>query len=155
MATAVATKTATNGDVVQISPAVLTRIAELAADAPREQATLGDLLARIMDCETIDQAATLFDGMDNSKDVAGRELMFDSFILRESSYDNDSSLPFYMTVFARDYKTQEPVTFNTGATTVMITLLQGHKHGWFPFTGRIELKQLDNGNTACNLVFSK
>lgn len=140
--------------VSTIQPAVLQRIAKLAADAPRGDGDLGALLERIMDCETIDEAAHIWDGLDNTADVANVPLMIESFILRESRYnESENALPFYATVYGKNRLNNDEVVFNTGAATVLITLLTGFKRNWFPFTAHIELKDLANGYTAANLVF--
>lgn len=136
-----------------IAPEVIGKVADLLRDAPMLQGDRSSLLNRIMECQTLDDAATLFSGLDSTKDVVGLPLMIHSFALSPSDYDAVGSLPFYATVFAEDRTRTVDVTFNTGSTSIVVTLLTGWRREWFPFTAHIEAKSLANGYTAYNLRF--
>lgn len=137
----------------EIAPSVLARIADYMSDAPILSGTMSDMLTRVMDCETLEDAATLFSGLDSTEDVAGVPLMIRSFALNESSFDNPAALPFYALVFATNRDTGAEIQFNTGSTSILVTLLTAHRREWFPFTAHIVAVPLDDGNTAYNMVF--
>ena len=144
-----------------LSPAVMvrTRISELLADAPMDTGEdgLANLLIRLSNAETIEDAAAVFSKMDNSITVADVPLMVTGFVLRESEYGGE--LPFYATVFATHRNTGAEITFNVGATAMVMTLLVANRRGWFPFTAHVERKKLskpaDDGSTriVSNLIF--
>lgn len=149
-----ALKVRETGAALDIS--VRNRMATLIAQAPVEEEGegLNRMLDRILTCESIDQLAAMFEKMDNSRTVAGRNLKVDGFVIRASKYTGENSrLGIYATVFATDRDTNEDVTFNVGAQTVVVSLLVANVRQWFPFFAHIELKELSDGNTASNLMF--
>lgn len=136
----------------ELETRVANRFADLIANAPVEDEGEGSarMLDRLLNVTDIESLAAMFSGMDSSKDVIDVPLMIHGFVLRMSDYEG--GLGRYATVFANRRDTGEEVTFNSGAMTVVGTLLVAQDRNWFPLTGHIAEKRVKSGNTAYNLI---
>lgn len=136
----------------ELETRVSNRFAELIANAPVEEEGEGSarMLDRLLNVSDIESLASMFSGMDSSADVIGIPLMVHGFVLRESDYDG--GVGRYATVFATRRDDGSEVTFNTGALTILGTLLVAQSRGWFPLTAHVAEKRVKSGNIAYNLI---
>lgn len=128
------------------------KLAEYLAGAPMQDDSDGGarIALAILNSETLDQIADVFNGMDNAVKYMNVPLMIQSFELHEST--KDGGLGVYATVNATVRSTGNSITFNCGSQAVLAVLLVTHKRGLMPFTAHIETKDTRGGNTVYNLI---
>lgn len=104
----------------------------------------------ILSSETLDDVAAIFSGMNNAEQYLDKELLIDSFVVRESTFKD--GIGAYATITARLYDTQETIAFNCGSVAVMSVLLLANKRHWFPLKAHLTSKTTTSGNTVYNLI---
>lgn len=139
----------------EIGVRVNTEMNRLVSQAPREAEGEGltGMLDRILSATGIEDLAGMGGKMDNGKAIANKPMLITRIIARDSDIA-DAPLGIFLTVYYErmGHNGDGEFAFNTGALTVVATLLKLYDLDLFPVAAHLEVKDLKGGNTALNII---
>lgn len=150
--TAAVAKVEETTDLV-LKPETLKLFATMASGIPESQGDATDgILLSILGAKTWDELDDAWDTTKSEK-LVDKEMRIDTLIRRPSEYAG--GLGVYLVVQGVDMTTNEPVTFTTGAISVVGQLVGAYFNGWLPLYAilRRATKPTANGYYPQHLEF--
>jgi|SRR5581483_899080 len=122
--------------------------AEMADQIDEGQNIAADVIGRILEAESLDEAFAAQDaGLQNGKDFVDVEIIVNDFLVRtsDSKYNKEGSLGVYVRVSGARLDNGESFQFFTGAPNVVALLWKARNEEKLPLECKIQSKETANG----------